>query len=217
MNKAFVGIDVQVSRPCVYVAVDESATEIAKGWFKTTAEVSQSLETLARDYELYVGIDASRVPISKLRKWYWNGTKQEWRKRTSAEKGLGRHCEVAIKAHNLANPQWTSKRKDAPAWMKLGFELFQTLDKIGTTYEAFPSASYTMLKDDPSAQLTVNFSNVWKRGAGDLFDAMMAAATVREFVEGRGSEVGGGDGLGSIILPRPLADPVDAVLAWPDY
>jgi len=31
---------------------------------------------------------------------------------------------------------------------------------------------------------------------------------VREFVEGRGRDVGGGDGLGTIILPRPLAEPV---------
>ena len=86
----------------------------------------------------------------------------EWRKKTASDKGLGRHCEVAIKAHNLANPQWTPKKKDAPAWMKLGFELFQSLEKLGPTYEAFPSASYTMLMDNRTAQLTINFSNVWK-------------------------------------------------------
>jgi hypothetical protein len=39
---------------------------------------------------------------------------------------------------------------------------------------------------------------------------------VKEFVEGRGSEVGGRDGLGSIVLPRPLPEPViNEVLLWP--
>ena len=45
----------------------------------------------------------------------------------------------------------------------------------------------------------------------------MAAATVREFEEGRGTEVGGGDGLGTIILPRPLPEPeIDEVTKWPE-
>jgi hypothetical protein len=49
-----------------------------------------------------------------------------------------------------------------------------------------------------------------------MLDAWVAAATVMEFVEGRGTEVGGGDGLGTIILPRPLPEPViDEVLVWP--
>ena len=49
-----------------------------------------------------------------------------------------------------------------------------------------------------------------------MLDAWVAAATVREFVAGNGAEVGGGDGLGTIILPRPLPDPVvKEVLVWP--
>ncbi|MDF7801722.1 hypothetical protein P4C99_19750 [Pontiellaceae bacterium B1224] len=49
-----------------------------------------------------------------------------------------------------------------------------------------------------------------------MLDAWMAAATVREFVEDRGMEVGGGDGLGSIILPRKLERPIGPVLHWPE-
>ena len=50
-----------------------------------------------------------------------------------------------------------------------------------------------------------------------MLDAWVAAATVREFVEGRGVEVGGGDGLGTIIIPRPLPEPIiQEVLAWPE-
>jgi hypothetical protein len=49
-----------------------------------------------------------------------------------------------------------------------------------------------------------------------MIDSWVAAATLREFAEGRGDEVGGGDGLGTIILPRPLPDPVIMeVLLWP--
>ncbi|QBG48372.1 hypothetical protein EGM51_13580 [Verrucomicrobia bacterium S94] len=217
MQNLFIGIDVQVSRPCVFVAADASGTMVDSGWFKTPYEIFQILEGLSGIADLHMGIDASRVPLAGLRKWYWNGAKQQWRKKTASDKGLGRHCEVVIKAHNLANPQWTPKRKDAPAWMQLGFELFRILEKLGTTYEAFPSASYTLLHDDASAEMTINFSKVRKRGTGDLFDAMTAAATVREFVQGRGCQVGGGDGLGSIILPRPLPDPIKPVLQWPDH
>jgi hypothetical protein len=50
----------------------------------------------------------------------------------------------------------------------------------------------------------------------DMMDRWIAAATAREFVEGRGTEVGGGDGLETIILPLPLPKPVIAeVLKWP--
>lgn len=184
------------------------------GWFPTADEGFQCLEPLTKDYELYFGIDAPRMPLSSPRKWYWNGAKKEWRERKPTEKGLGRHCEVAVKVHGLANPQWTPLKRNAPDWMRLGFELFQALEQIGTNYEAFPSASYTQLEQDSSLQLTVNFSNV-RKGKTDMLDAWMAAATVREFIEGRGMEIGGGDGLGSMILPRAIPAPIGAVLNWP--
>ena len=210
----YVGIDVQLTRPCACAVVDESGTLVESGWFATANEGLRRLKPLAREHQLHVGIDAPRQPLPAPRKWYWNGAKKQWRKRTAAEKGLGRHCEVAVKAHNLANPQWTPLKKAAPDWMLLGFELFRTLGKIGTVHEAFPSAAYAMLEHDSSLQLTVNFARV-RPGKTDMLDAWMAAATVREFVEGRGAEVGGGDGLGTIILPRPLKNPVAAVLSWP--
>ncbi|WP_372795881.1 hypothetical protein [Pontiella sp.] len=217
MKTVYIGIDVQVSRPCVFAAVDETGTLLETGWFEEAHEAFQALETWAESCRLHLGIDAPRQPLSKPRKWYWNGPEKAWRERKPSEKGVGRHCEVAVKAHNLANPQWTPLRGAAPAWMQLGFELFQTLESLGTLYEAFPSATYTMLHDDPAAKLTIDFSNVRKRGAGDLFDALAAAVTVKEFVEGRGMEMGGGDGLGSIILPRRIDRPIDAVLQWPNY
>ena len=48
-----------------------------------------------------------------------------------------------------------------------------------------------------------------------MLDAWVAAATVREFEEGRGTAVGGGDDLGKIILPRPLPEPtIYEFLRW---
>jgi hypothetical protein len=64
-------------------------------------------------------------------------------------------------------------------------------------------------------RINTDFSTC-KPGPKDMLDAWVAAATVREFVEGKGTEVGGGDGLGTIILPRPLPEPViGEVLEWP--
>jgi hypothetical protein len=41
-------------------------------------------------------------------------------------------------------------------------------------------------------------------GPKDMIDAVAAAATVLAFARGEGAEVGGGDGLGTIVLPRAL-------------
>jgi hypothetical protein len=49
-----------------------------------------------------------------------------------------------------------------------------------------------------------------------MLDACVAAVTVRELVLGRGCEVGGGDGLGSIVLPRaPSLGRARGLLDWP--
>jgi hypothetical protein len=37
-----------------------------------------------------------------------------------------------------------------------------------------------------------------------MLDAIVGAVTIGEFTEGRGSEIGGGDGMGTMILPRPV-------------
>ena len=49
-----------------------------------------------------------------------------------------------------------------------------------------------------------------------MLDACIAALTVHQFMHGLGSQVGGGDGLGTIILPTPLPEmKSDHVLHWP--
>ena len=52
-------------------------------------------------------------------------------------------------------------------------------------------------------------------GRKDMIDAFVASVTVREFTRGKGIEVGNGDGVGAIILPRPLPEPLLPVLSRP--
>jgi hypothetical protein len=46
--------------------------------------------------------------------------------------------------------------------------------------------------------------NEFNSGVKDMLDASVAALTVFEFVNGQGCEVGGDDGLGTIVLPRKI-------------
>ena len=49
-----------------------------------------------------------------------------------------------------------------------------------------------------------------------MIDAFVSSVTVREFIRGKGTEVGNGDNLGSIVLPRPLSNLlIEEVLNWP--
>lgn len=98
--------------------------------------------------------------------------------------------------------------------MQLGFALFASLVERVRVYEVFPSASYALLEGGSPLRIGVRL-NEFAQGPKDMLDAYVAAATVREFVQGRGCAVGGGDGLGQIILPRPLPKPIEEVLRWP--
>jgi hypothetical protein len=99
--------------------------------------------------------------------------------------------------------------------MQLGFALFFACEKVGhKTHEAFPSASYYLL-GATSARLTVDLG-AFHLAPKDILDAYVAAYTVAEFIAGRGCEVGGGDGLGTIVLPRPLPRQVPpGLMQWP--
>ena len=104
----------------------------------------------------------------------------------------------------------------APEWMRLGFKLYSVLEDLATAHEVFPSASYASLQGNTDVRINADFSGCFP-GPKDILDAWVAAVTVREFVEGRGCEIGGGDGLGTIILPRPMPEPIiDEVLLWPE-
>ena len=73
-----------------------------------------------------------------------------------------------------------------------------------------------MLAQDPDARLTIPLRG-FLPGPKDMLDAIVAAFTVREYLLGRGYAAGGGDGLGTIVLPRGI-DAVKAgeVVNWPE-
>ena len=54
----------------------------------------------------------------------------------------------------------------------------------------------------------------FSEGPKDMLDAYVAAVTVREYANGHGYRIKGGDGLGDIVLPRPLPDGPEEVLDW---
>ena len=147
MGSIFVGIDVG-QRKCAICLLDSEGEVRETGWAQAdeaAALVDRTCERLGQMVEecsdVRIGIDAPRQARPEPRRWYWNSRKADWRKRRSSDKGNGRHCEVVVAALRLANPQWTPVRKQAPEWMNVGFGLFDRLEKLGETYEVFPSAS----------------------------------------------------------------------------
>jgi predicted nuclease with RNAse H fold len=204
MIKYFAGIDVQIKRGCSYYIIDENKQYVASGWVKEN--VPQTLKdifllTSSNDLkQIAIGIDAPRMPIKKLRKRSYDKKTNSWTDNSEAK--LGRECEVIIKSYNIANPQWTRTLKDSPDWMQLGFSIFDSLKDFSFVYEVFPSASYKMLENENvKYELCLNEFN---SGVKDMLDASVAALTVFEFVNGQGCEVGGDDGLGTIVLPRKI-------------
>jgi len=208
--KAFIGIDVQEKPACCFAVISDDAVTLETGWFGAdpTKDVLHLIDKLMnKNYEVFVGIDAPRTPLKSPRQLYWDGRHNRWRRRRQEEKGYGRHCEIVVRAHAIANPQYTPLAEVATAWMKIGFKLFSALQDIVPNYEVYPTASYSLLEGITNVQLSINFSSC-KLGPKDIIDSLVAAVTVREYVHERGCSVGGGDGLGEIILPRPLRQPV---------
>ena len=218
MIDRFIGVDVQTSRGCPFAVLDAEGNALDAGWLDQENETTAGLRAVAMRHaegrldRVAIGIDAPRVPLPQRRAWYWS--RNGWRACCSQDRGSGRHCEVVIAAHRLANPQWTPAQPPFPQWMQLGFELFEQLGTDFNVYEVFPSASYVMFANDRSAHLNVLLRG-FAPGPKDMLDAYVAAATTREFIQGRESEVGGGDGLGSIILPRRIVNAIAGVLTWP--
>ncbi len=212
------GIDVQIRRKCPIAVIRPDGSSAAAVWADEPKEVRSVLrDTLhhegAGPEQVVIGIDAPRMPLPSPRPYYWVGADQTWRPRTSKQRGLGRHCEVAISAHGLAKPQWTPLKGEAPPWMERGFALYAALNDLGKTYEAFPSASYRQLR---SSDVTVQVAlSGFFGGPKDMMDAYVAAVTTREYALGRGEAIGDGDGLGAIVLPRPVRDRIEGVMGWP--
>lgn len=210
-----IGIDVQLARGFAFAVMDFAGNVVDNGWLDSAGPLRAAEQLSARFPGATVGIDAPRMPLPAPRRHYWAG--DAWRPRRRSDKGLGRHCEVVVSACGLARPQWTPLAAQAPEWMQRGFALFEGFMQRGTrTEEVFPSASYRMLAQDQDARLTMPLCG-FLPGPKDMLDAIVAAFTVREYLQERGCAAGGGDGLGTIVLPRPIdRAKAGSVLAWPD-
>ena len=200
----FAGIDVQINRGCAYYILNADKKYVKSGWFNKSIPKSFKnlfLETTNNQTDkIAIGIDAPRLPIKKLRTRYFDKKKNEWR--LESKQSNGRECEVIIKSYNIANPQWTKTLADSPKWMSLGYDIFAALKEFPYVYEVFPSASYKMIERENLAyELCLNN---FTGGVKDMLDASVAAITVCEFINGRGCEVGGEDGLGTIVLPGKI-------------
>jgi hypothetical protein len=207
----FLGIDVQVRRGVPVVVMDADGLVREAAWHdhrRAPAELVHLVERLGPG-RCQVGIDAPRRPLPRPRRWSFRAGRWE-----RGDARAGRHCEVAVKSLGLGNPQWTPLRRDAPDWMILGFALFRAAERAGAAvHEVFPSAAYRQLDgrgDLPPVTLPLT---AMAPGPKDLLDAVAAAYTVRRWHAGDGAEVGGGDGLGTILLPCAVAD--HPVLRWP--
>lgn len=97
--------------------------------------------------------------------------------------------------------------------MRLGFGLFGTPSSARRVHEVFPTASYELLGRE-TFKLSIDLRGI-ADGPKDFLDSYIAAATVKEFTQGQGAEVGGGDGLGTIVLPRPILGASTELLTWP--
>lgn len=237
----FIGVDVQMSRACSYFVFDAEGKFVDSGWLaaddtkrvaRTTGKqmaIKRGEKPLTPETDLRriidaladgdvarvaVGIDAPRQPLPAPRTHSYSA-KRGWTPFDSSEIASGRHCEVAILVLKLGTPQWTPLERNAKEWMKLGFRLFSTLEDLPHVYEVFPSASYAQLEHAGQRALTTMDLRVLRPGPKDMVDAMVGAYTTREFVQGRGCEVGGKDGLGTIILPHLLIEPRHPVLQYP--
>jgi hypothetical protein len=204
-TRFYAGIDVQISRGCAWYVLDAQKQYVDSGWVRN--QVPEFFRNLFMKLSVHhpdqiaIGIDAPRMPLAKPRARYYNKTDRSWTEKAKAS--IGRECEVVINSHRIANCQWTGMPQECPEWMKLGFEIFSALKSFPLVYEVFPSASYTMLQNEsPGYEICLKG---FKHGVKDMLDASVAALTVYEFMHGQGCEVGGGDGLGTIILPRRIS------------
>jgi len=214
----YIGVDVQTARGVTWAAVNDDHESVGAGLLPkgpkdgVTTALLNAIGPLRTDGPLHVGIDAPRMPLPRGRTVTWH-SKGVW---VPCEPKRGRHCELVVRTSGIANPQWTPAAGDRiPDWMQLGFALFAACEAAGhRTHEVFPSASYHLL-GATSARLTVDLG-AFHLAPKDILDAYVAAYTVAEFVAGRGCEVGGGDGLGNIVLPRALPRQVSpGLLQWP--
>ena len=107
VNRCVIGMDVSHQRGCACAVLDRTESRILETiWLRSGSEVKDVNELAARYPSATFALDAPRMVRPTKRDSYWSN-KGGWRRRKPGESGRGRHCEVVIKACEIANPQWT--------------------------------------------------------------------------------------------------------------
>jgi predicted nuclease with RNAse H fold len=152
-----------------------------------------------------VAIDAPRRYLTAPRLWRLNNA-GVW---VAANLPAGRHCEILVRRLGLANPQWTPPANQPIPWITLGQQVFTVCEAAGfRTIECFPTATYTRFGQMDNIDLRIPgrmFAH--SRLAHDILDACVAAMTADLFGAGQATELGGGDGYGTIVVPGVLQLP----------
>lgn len=196
----FVGVDVQGDELIVAFRRDGAFLPPARIVVSAAEALRHTLEHLTMPNEpVVVAIDAPRHYLNLSRQWRLNNA-GAW---AATNRPCGRHCEIIVRRLRLANPQWTPHANYPIPWISLGQQVFGAFQAAGfTAIECFPTASYTRL-----GQMENHFLNIPGKMfahsllAHDILDACVAALTADMFMLSDATELGGGDGYGTIVVP----------------
>ena len=132
----FVGVEVTPDRvhPFTYVALDDEMVIRALG----DGKINDAYAFLAGQSNALAAINSPMKTNKGLLK------REEVRKKLSPSSYLGKWVNLRLVEYELIErginmPRTPSTKKKSPRWMKLGFLLFEELDKLG--YELFPDPS----------------------------------------------------------------------------
>jgi predicted nuclease with RNAse H fold len=198
-----VGVDVQGDELIVAFRRDGRFMPPARV-VATAVEVRDRALELRQDAQerVVVAIDAPRryLTTPRLRRLNKAGV---W---VAANLPAGRHCEIIVRRLGLANPQWTPPATQPIPWITLGQQVFTVCEAAGfTAIECFPRASYTRFGQMDNIDFDIpSRMFAHSRLAHDILDACVAALTADLFVAGQATDLGGGDGYGTIVVPGVL-------------
>ncbi|MGD2156126.1 MAG: DUF429 domain-containing protein [Anaerolineales bacterium] len=150
-HTTFIGIDPTAGqRPITYAALDIDLRLLALG----EGDIEEVTAFAGGQKSAYVAVSAPRRPNQGLMK------SPEVRETLSPVPRPGRWSgfrvvEYQLFQHNIRIPRTPSKVKDCPNWMRLGFDLYQRLVRLG--YKSYPASESPcqVLEVYPHAAFTV--------------------------------------------------------------
>jgi hypothetical protein len=131
---AFIGVEANRERsyPFTYAAIDHELTISAFG----RGNIRDVFSFLAGQENALVAINSPKTTSKGILK------REEIREKLSSKSRLGRWANLRLVEYELLErgvhvPRTPGTLKNSPRWMKLGFRLFEELNKLG--YHAYPN------------------------------------------------------------------------------